>query len=82
MENKFGFLLDIMFSTTPLPLNALFNVEIQCSLQLADTVAKKKKCPLIGKCLLSVRLLESFSISVLISSMKHFSISVRCSWVD
>ena len=58
MENKFGFLLDIMFSTTPLPLNTLFNVEIQYSLQLADTVGEKKlsanwevsaKCPPFGK---------------------------------
>ena len=37
----------------------------------------KKNCLLIG----GVRLLESFSISVLISRMKHFSVSTRCSWV-
>ena len=38
----------------------------------------KKNYPLIG----GVRLLESFSISVLILRIKHFSISIRCSWVD
>ena len=38
----------------------------------------RKYCPLIG----GVRLLENFSISVLISRIKHFSISLRCSCVD
>ena len=38
----------------------------------------KINCPLIG----GVHLLESFSISVLISRIKHFSISIMCSWVD
>ena len=38
----------------------------------------KKYCPLIG----GASLLESFSISVLTSRIKHFSISIRCSWVD
>ena len=37
----------------------------------------KKSCPLIG----GVRLLESLLISVLISRIKHFSTSIRCSWV-
>ena len=51
---------------------------LQYSLQLADTVGAKKNCPLIG----GVRLLESFSISVLVSRIKHFPVSARCSWVD
>ena len=38
----------------------------------------KKSCALIG----GARLLESLSISVLISRIEHFSISIKCSWVD
>ena len=46
---------------------------VQYSLQLADTIGAKKNYPLIG----GVRLLESFSTSVSISTIKHFFISIR-----
>ena len=54
--------------------------EIQYSLQLADTVGAKKTLSANW----SVRLLESFPISVLISRIIYFSISKRviCNWVD
>ena len=53
----------------------VLNYSILCNQR---TLLVQKNCPLIG----GVRLLESFSISVLISRIKHFSISLRCSWVD
>ena len=56
-----------------------FHFSMQYSFQLADTVGAKKKklsaywrCPSFGK----------FSISVLISRTEHFSLPIRCSWVD
>ena len=51
---------------------------LQYSLQLVDTVGANKT----GRKLEVSAFLESFSISVLISRIKHFLISIRCSWVD
>ena len=73
---------DISYVVHYLYLQKIFLIMIYASVNLSILVSGhrwcKKNCPLIG----SVLLLESFSISVLISRIKHFSISIRCSWVD
>ena len=69
-----------LISKYDISVNKIFAeyISVNTIFQLADTVVVKKNYPLIG----GVHLLEISSILVLISRLKHFSISIKCSWVD